>query len=100
MSVYYYSFNAVRGIQAGRPCYIAMCPMSIIPKIFVFNEDEVPPEIRAQSDGCQNQLKNLDKLLVPERKDKVLKFTKEGRIPPVAEIIGGVLKIPQEGKRV
>ena len=58
MSVYYYSFNAVRGIQAGRPCYIAMCPMRIIPKIFVFNEDEVPPEIRAQ--------RKLNKGRIPE----------------------------------
>ena len=30
----------------------------------------------------------------------MLKFTKEDRIPPVAEIVGGVLKIPHEGKRV
>jgi DNA sulfur modification protein DndB len=44
MSDFDYSFSAVRGIQAGRPCYIAMCPMRIIPKIFVFNEEEVPPE--------------------------------------------------------
>lgn len=43
-----HTFPAVRGIQAGRPCYIAMCPMRIIPKIFVFDEEEVPPELRAQ----------------------------------------------------
>ena len=41
MSDYFHSFNAVRGIQAGRPCYIAMCPMYVIPKIFVFNEEEM-----------------------------------------------------------
>jgi len=53
-----YSFPAVRGIQAGRPCYIAMCPMSVIPKIFVFDEAEVPPEIRAQ--------RKLNKGRIPE----------------------------------
>lgn len=55
---YSHSFPAVRGVQAGRPCYIAMCPMRIIPKIFVFDEDEVPPELRAQ--------RVLNKARIPE----------------------------------
>ena len=45
---YCYSFPAIRGIQAGRPFYIATCPMRIIPKIFSFDENDVPPELRAQ----------------------------------------------------
>ncbi len=47
-SEFSHTFPAVRGVQAGRPCYIAMCPMRLVPKLFVFDEDEVPPEIRAQ----------------------------------------------------
>ncbi len=43
-----HTFPAVRGVQAGRPCYIAMCPMRLVPRIFLFDEDEVPPELRAQ----------------------------------------------------
>lgn len=45
---FHHTFPAARGSQAGRPCYIAMCPLRLIPKIFVFNEEEVPPELRAQ----------------------------------------------------
>jgi len=45
---FFNTFPAVRGMQAGRPCYVAMCPMRIIPKLFLFDEDEVPPELRAQ----------------------------------------------------
>lgn len=41
-------FPAVRGMQAGKPCYIAMCPMRLVPKIFLFDEEDVPPELRAQ----------------------------------------------------
>ncbi|PCH58902.1 MAG: DNA sulfur modification protein DndB [Burkholderiaceae bacterium] len=41
-------FPAVRGMQAGKPCYVAMCPMRIVPKLFKFDEEEVPPELRAQ----------------------------------------------------
>jgi len=41
-------FDAIRGIQAGQEFYVAMCPMRIIPKLFRFNEKEIPPELRAQ----------------------------------------------------
>ncbi len=45
---YNHTFPAVRGVQAGRPCYIAMCPMRLVPRIFLFDEEGVPPELRAQ----------------------------------------------------
>src|SRR5690606_30454903 len=31
-----------------REYYISMCPLRLIPKIFLFNEDEIVPELRAQ----------------------------------------------------
>lgn len=43
-----YSFPAIRGIQAQREYFVSMCPMRLLPKIFLFNEDEMSPEIRAQ----------------------------------------------------
>ena len=43
-----YGFDAIRGIQAGREFYVAMCPLKIIPKLFIFNEYDIPPELRAQ----------------------------------------------------
>jgi len=43
-----YGFDAIRGVQAGREFYIAMCPLRIIPKLFIFNEHELPPQMRAQ----------------------------------------------------
>lgn len=45
---FYNNFPAVRGVQSGRACYIAMCPLRLIPKLFVFDEEEVPVELRAQ----------------------------------------------------
>jgi DNA sulfur modification protein DndB len=53
-----YLFPAIRGIQAGREYYISMCPMRLIPQIFLFNEDELRPELRAQ--------RILNKARVPE----------------------------------
>lgn len=48
MTTFSYTFPAIRGIQAGREYYVSMCPLNLIPKIFLFDEEEVPSEIRAQ----------------------------------------------------
>lgn len=57
-SSYCYAFPAVRGLQAGNTFFIATCPMRIIPRIFVYDEEEVPPELRAQ--------RTLNKSRIPE----------------------------------
>ena len=43
-----YVFPAIKGIQAGREYYVSMCPLRLIPKIFLFDEEELAPELRAQ----------------------------------------------------
>lgn len=61
---YSHKFPAVRGMQAGRPCYIAMCPMRIVPKLFVFDEDVVPPELRAQRRLNESRIPEIAQYLV------------------------------------
>ena len=34
MTAFAFTLPAVRGIQSGRPCYIAMCPVRMLPKLF------------------------------------------------------------------
>lgn len=53
-----YVFPAIRGVQAGREYYVTMCPLRLIPRIFLFDEEELPPEMRAQ--------RSLNKARVPE----------------------------------
>ena len=53
-----YVFPAIRGIQAGREYYISMCPVRLIPKLFSFDDEEIPPEMRAQ--------RTLNRTRVPE----------------------------------
>ena len=53
-----YVFPAIRGVQAGREYYVTMCPLRLIPRIFIFDEEELPPEMRAQ--------RSLNKARVPE----------------------------------
>ncbi len=68
---YCYSFPAVRGMQAGRPFYIATCPMRIIPKIFSFDETDVPPELRAQRILNKSRIPEMVRYLLENPKDYV-----------------------------
>jgi DNA sulfur modification protein DndB len=68
MPTFEYVFPAIRGIQAGREYYVSMCPMRLIPRIFIFDEDELRPELRAQ--------RYLNKARVPEIAGYLLKQVK------------------------
>ena len=52
--------------------YIAMCPMKIIPKIFVFDEEEVPAELRAQRTLNRARIPEIATYLVDHPKGYVL----------------------------
>lgn len=43
-----YSFAAIRGVQAGRAYYVAMVPLRMVERLFRFDEEELPPQLRAQ----------------------------------------------------
>lgn len=53
-----YVFPAIRGVQAGREFYVSMCPLRLLHKLFVFDDEELVPELRAQ--------RTLNKARVPE----------------------------------
>lgn len=42
------SFPVIRGLQAGREYYVAMWTLRMLRQISIFDEDELPPELRAQ----------------------------------------------------
>ena len=68
MKTFGFVFPALRGVQAGREFYVTMCPLRIIPRIFLFDEDELKPELRAQ--------RILNKSRVPEIAGYILKQPK------------------------
>ena len=59
-----YSFPAIRGIQAGREYYVTMCPLKLVPRLFKFIEDDLPPELRAQRKINKQRIPALSKYLV------------------------------------
>ncbi|WP_282158732.1 DNA sulfur modification protein DndB [Shimia thalassica] len=48
MSGNYYTFAAIRGVQAGSEYYVVMVPLKMVPKIFEFDCQELPADLRAQ----------------------------------------------------
>ena len=54
-----YVFPAIRGIQARREYYVSMCPLRLLPKIFLFNEEELVPELRAQRTLNKNRIPEI-----------------------------------------
>ena len=66
-----YGFDAIRGIQAGREFYVAMCPLKIIPKLFVFTEFDLPPELRAQRTLRASRIPALKNYILNNPKDYI-----------------------------
>ena len=66
-----YGFDAIRGIQAGREFYVAMCPLKIIPKLFVFTEFDLPPELRAQRTIRASRIPALKNYILNNPKDYI-----------------------------
>jgi DNA sulfur modification protein DndB len=58
------SFPAIRGIQAGREYYVSMWKLRILTQITLFDEENVPPELRSQ--------RVLNKARIPEMASYIL----------------------------
>jgi DNA sulfur modification protein DndB len=54
-----YVFPAIRGVQARREYYVSMCPLRLLPKIFLFDDEELVPELRAQRTLNRNRLPEM-----------------------------------------
>jgi len=66
-----YGFDALRGFQAGREFFVAMCPLKIIPKLFVFNDYELPAELRAQRTLRESRIPAIANYIVNNPKDYI-----------------------------
>jgi DNA sulfur modification protein DndB len=64
-----YVFPAIRGVQAGREYYVSMCPLRLIPKIFLFNEEELVPELRAQRVLNKSRVPEIARYMLNNRGD-------------------------------
>lgn len=104
-----YTFPAIRGLQAGREYYTSMCPMRLIPKIFMFDEEEaeLSPELRAQRTLNRARIPEIASYIVKNRKNYVfsaLTASIDGEVQflPLAdeghESLVGLLQVPMGAK--
>ena len=85
-----YVFPSIRGVQAGREYYVSMCPLHLIPKIFLFNEEEVTAELRAQ--------RTLNKARVPQLARYILDNPKSYIFSALTASIDGDVKFDAIGE--
>jgi len=62
-----YVFPAIRGVQAKRQFYVSMCPLRLIPRLFLFNESELVPELRAQRQLNKQRLPEIARYIADNR---------------------------------
>ena len=67
-----YSLEAIRGNQAGREFYVAMCSFKMISKIFIFNDQFVPAQMRAQRILRDTRIPALKNYIINNPKDYTL----------------------------
>ena len=103
-----YTFPAIRGIQAQRHYYASMCPLRLVPRIFMFDDEDIglPAELRAQRVLNRNRIPEITNYIVGNRDnysfsaitasiDGKIKFEPTGG-DKNSEV--GLLHIPMEAK--
>ena len=108
MSIHFgYSFPSIRGVQAKREYFISMCPMRLLPKIFLFNEEELSPELRAQRRINRSRVPEISNYIIRNRESYAFSaitasLDKEVHFSPISEEGEarniGLLHIPMDAK--
>ncbi len=107
MTNFGFTFPAIRGIQAKQEYFISMCPLRLIPRVFLFDEGEIPPELRAQRTLNKQRIPEIARYILGNRKNYVfsaitasidaeVEFTPIGSEGDDKKI--GVLKVPMDAK--
>jgi len=109
MTRFEYIFPSIRGVQAGREFYISMCPLRLIPRIFLFDEEELRPELRAQRVLNKQRVPEMARYIVANPKDYTFsaltasidgKVTFEALGPSGTERSVGALRVPMSAQFV
>ena len=68
---FHVTFPAIRGMQAGRHYFAAMCPLRLVARLFIFDEEEVQPEFRAQRTINRARIPEIARYIVENPKGYV-----------------------------
>lgn len=64
-----HTFSAIRGVQGGRDYYVAMVPLKVVPKLFLFDDAELPPDLRAQRTLNRARVPDIARYLIDNPKN-------------------------------
>jgi DNA sulfur modification protein DndB len=84
------TFTAIRGVQAGREYYVAMCPLKVVPKVFLFDDEVLTPELRAQ--------RTLNRARIPELTSYIVKNPRDYIFSSITASIDGHVDFDAYGK--
>lgn len=68
---FFYTFPAIKGKQAAKDFFVIMCPLSILSKLFIFSDDDLPPEHRSQRILNKARIPEIASYIVNNPKDYV-----------------------------
>jgi DNA sulfur modification protein DndB len=97
------NFPAIRARQAGEDFYVVMCPMRLLPSLFAFDDEEVPPEVRAQRVLNKARLPEIARYLINNPNEYIISAITASvdasvQFQPMSEMAGheavGTLSIP------
>ncbi|NQT70520.1 MAG: DNA sulfur modification protein DndB [Desulfobacteraceae bacterium] len=104
---YIYSFPAIRGVQAGREYYTTMCPLKLIPDLFKFDYEDLPPELRAQRILYKGRIPQISRYIVENQDNYIFSSITasvdgEVQFDPISDdTVGakiGTLSVPMDAK--
>jgi len=100
-----YAFPAIRGIQAGREYYVSMCPVRLIPKLFSFDDEDIPAEMRSQRKLNHARVPEIAQYILGNSEAYVFSAITASINAPISfEPIGskdiGTLKVPMDARFV
>ena len=87
----YHQFAAIRGIQAEREYYVVMCSMRLIPKLFLFDEKELPAQLRAQ--------RTLNRARIPDIANYLLDYPDNYTFSAITASVDADVDFQPEGQK-
>ncbi|MGF9693785.1 DNA sulfur modification protein DndB [Rhizobium sp. 0TCS1.26] len=67
-----FDFTAIRGIQAGSAYYVIMVPLKTVPRLFTFDDESMPPDLRAQRILNKARIPSIAGYIVDNPSDYIL----------------------------
>ena len=98
------NFPAIRGVQAGREYYTTMWTLRMLRQISIFDEKEIPPELRAQRILNRSRIPEISGYILENPKDYVFSAitasidSKVGFEPLPGQDRLGTLRVPMDAK--